>query len=104
MHDQAASLIAAIAAARDLLRRHGDTATAPRLDRLIQNLERGDEGAVRWALSEATGSMGSLNDRYLCAANGDDIHDEERAVVNARLRELVRRVEEEARAAGGALA
>ena len=51
------------------------------------------------AVSEATGSMGSLNDRYLCVENGDAIEAAEVGVVNARLSALVKEVEQQARAA-----
>jgi hypothetical protein len=66
-------------------------------------LGRGDMTAVAAAFSEATGSMGSLNDRVLCVENGDAIGPDEVKPVNARLALLVREVERRARAAAAAL-
>jgi hypothetical protein len=66
-------------------------------------LDRGDMSAVSSALSEATGSMGSLRDRFLCVENGDDIPPNDVEPVNARLQLLVKEVESRARAAAAAL-
>ncbi|HTU09658.1 MAG TPA: hypothetical protein VMG08_02070 [Allosphingosinicella sp.] len=94
------SLLAdAIARTRHLLQRHGDTHTAQRLLDLENKLGRGEQDAISWAVSEATGSMGSLNDRFLCVENGNAIEAHEVGRVNARLRELVKEVEQRARAA-----
>jgi hypothetical protein len=93
------SLAHAIAEARDLLRAHGDKWTSARMEDLGAALDRGDMTAISSALSEATGSMGSLRDIILSVANGDDIRPDEEEPVNARLDLLVREVERRARAA-----
>jgi hypothetical protein len=82
-----------------LLLHYGDESTTPRLPALAERLRRGDDAAIVSALSEATGGMGSLNDRYLCPENGDKIARHEVESANKRLTELVRDVEVEARAA-----
>jgi hypothetical protein len=73
------------------------------MDALGTALDRGDMAAVSSALSEATGSMGSLRDRFLCVENGDDIQPDEVEPVNARLELLVKEVERRARAAAHAI-
>jgi hypothetical protein len=97
------SLAHAIAETRDLLRSHGDKWTSARMESLGTALERGDMTAISSAVSEATGSMGSLRDRFLCVENGDDIRPDEVEPVNARLDLLVKEVERRARAAAAAL-
>jgi hypothetical protein len=97
------SLAEAVAEARDLLRRHGDTHVSARMEALGTALDRGDMRAVSSALSEATGSMGSLRDIILSVENGDDIRPDEVEPVNARLDLLVKEVERRARAAAAAL-
>lgn len=97
------ALAQTIAEVRDLLRGHGDKWTSGRMEELGTALDRGDMAAVSSALSEATGSMGSLNDRFLCAENGDDIRPDEVEPVNARLGLLVKEVERRARAAASAV-
>lgn len=92
-----------LADARDLLRQFGDTETAIRLEDLQRRLNLGEPMAVVGAVSEATGGMGSLRDRYLCVANGDAIRSEEIEEVNARLDALVREMERSARAAAAVL-
>jgi hypothetical protein len=93
----------ALAETRALLRKHGDTGPAARLKELERKLAAGETSAVEWALSEATGGMGSLRDRFLCAENGDRIDADEVEAVNEKLAGLVRRVEAEARSAAAAL-
>lgn len=90
-------LAKALERAQRLLADYGDDATAPRLSSLIERLCSGDDSAVVTALSEATGSMGSLNDRWLCPENGDRILSSDIVAVNDRLRKLVRDVEVQAR-------
>lgn len=91
-------LAEAIERAWRLLVDHGDSATAPRLPALIGRLRSGDKDAIVSALSEATGGMGSLNDRWLSPENGDRISIEEVVAVNDRLSNLVRDIELQARA------
>jgi hypothetical protein len=69
------------------------------MEELGRALDRGDMTAVPSALSEATGGMGSLRDRFLCVENGDDIRPDEVEPTNARLDLLVKEVERRARAA-----
>ena len=99
MSDKLEDLAAAIEDVFELLLSHGDTATAPRLPALVDRLRGGDQSAIISALSEATGGMGSLNDRYLCPENGDGIARSEVQGVNERLAKLVRNVEDKARSA-----
>ena len=61
-----------------------------RLDRLKDRLDRGDLEGIAMAISEATGGMGSLNDRILGPEEGD-------ASANVRLRELMNAIERAAR-------
>ena len=88
----------AVAQARQLLVDYGDRVTATRLAALEEGLRRGDESALASVVSEATGGMGSLNDRWLCRENGDRIEQRETGTVNKRLTELVRNIETKARA------
>jgi nucleoside-diphosphate-sugar epimerase len=96
IHDE---LIATVAEILDLLTAHGDVYVVDRLRDYRDQLERQHFNVVRTLLSEATGSMGSLRDRYLCVDNGDRITEAEQEPVNARLGELVVRLAEQARAA-----
>ena len=96
------SLVDALAQTRSLLLKHGDKFTAQRLHELEASLSEGDTSAIGSAVSEATGGMGSLNDRYLCVENGDTIEPHEVAAVNARLQRLVKEVEQRGRVAAAA--
>jgi hypothetical protein len=91
------ALAESVARAWRLLVDYGDNATAARLPELIERLRSGDESAVVSALSEATGSMGSLNDRWLSPENGDRISSDEVVAVNEQLRNLVKNIEVQAR-------
>jgi ubiquinone biosynthesis protein UbiJ len=103
MEPKVEALIATLAQTSELLRRHGDSSIAARLQELETRLVRGDWTAVQSAVTEATGSMGSLRDRWLSVANGDAItHDQEQAV-NAQLDALVKGVERTAREAAEAI-
>jgi hypothetical protein len=75
-----------------LLTTHGDTYVVDRLSADLVLLEAGDQSVIQTLHSEATGSMGSLRDRYLCVENGDRITEFEREAVNARLGALVERL------------
>jgi len=99
MSDKLEDLATAIEDVLKLLLSHSDSATAPRLPALVDRLRGGDQSAIISALSEATGGMGSLNDRYLCPENGDRIAPSEVQVVNERLAKLVGSVEDKARSA-----
>lgn len=92
----------ALAQTRKLLQQYGDIYTAQRLQGLEGRLKNGDTSAIVSAVSEATGGMGSLNDRQLCVDNGDAIQPHEIASANARLRALVNNVERKARQAAAA--
>jgi hypothetical protein len=93
------ALAHALAETSSHLRRYGATSTSDRLTNLEARLDRGDMTAIPGALSEATGGMGSLNDRYLCAENGDAIRPDETEAVNRQLTLFVEEVERSARAA-----
>lgn len=82
----------------ELLRGHGDHSTSPRLLVLVERLRSGDRNSVISAISEATGGMGSLRDRFLCPENGDQITSAEVHSVNEQLVSLVKDVEAKARA------
>lgn len=96
------SLADALARTRSLLQQHGDRFTAQRLDALEVRLNKGDMTAIVSVVSEATGGMGSLRDRYLCVENGDAIEPQEVAGVNARLDALVDEIEQRGRVAAAA--
>ena len=96
------SLADALTRTRELLQQHGDTFTVQRLQALENRLTSGDMTAIDLTVLEATGGMGSLNDRYLCIENGDAIQPEEVAAVNARLRTYVDEVEQRARTVAAA--
>jgi hypothetical protein len=96
-------LVRALSEASDLLRRHGDIRTAARLEHLLGRLAVGDTMGIVGAVSEATGGMGSLRDRYLCVENGDLILGEDTKRVNEQLDALVKEVERSAREAAAAL-
>ncbi|MBO9558511.1 MAG: hypothetical protein J7515_07980 [Caulobacter sp.] len=81
----------------DLLISHGDAYVVERLRAYRDRLEAGDPSVVQSLRSEATGSMGSLRDRYLSASNGDYITATEQEAVNARLGALVERLAEQTR-------
>jgi hypothetical protein len=81
----------------DLLTAHGDVYVVKRLREYGGRLEKRDPSVIPTLLSEATGSMGSLRDRYLCASNGDRITDTEQEAVNAKLGALVERLAHQAR-------
>jgi len=87
---------------RQLLVTYGDRFTVPRLSTLCDGLRNGDRTAIVSAVSEATGGMGSLNDRYLHPDNGDKIAASELNAVNKRLTDLVKNIEVTARAAAAA--
>jgi len=93
----------AIRDAADFLGQYGDTPLAERVLELDAGLARGDWRAVSDALAESTGSMGSLNDRYLSPANQDPVTESEAPAVNARLRALVARIRDCARAVPAAM-
>ncbi len=82
-------ILETVTAIIDLLTAHGDVYVVKRLRADRDRLERHDPGARRSLLSEATGSMGSLRDRYLSAGNGDRVAEAERENVNTRLGALV---------------
>ncbi len=92
------ALIQVLAEARTLLAEHGYTSVVARLHDLEARLARGDTEAVVSAVSEATGSAGSLRDVYLYGEGGADL-----PAANARLDTLVREVERTAREAAGSL-
>jgi len=75
--------------AEKLLRAHGDTSVAERLGDSRHRLAAGDMSAIQSALSESTGSMGSLRDRFLCPENGDRIEQADVSAVNQRLNAVV---------------
>jgi tetrahydromethanopterin S-methyltransferase subunit G len=85
----------AIAKARRLLEENGYTSVAQRLCELETRLARGENDAVISALSEATGSAGSLRDVIFYAADAE--------AANVRLDALVRDVEGAAREAAARL-
>ena len=97
------ALIDALSRTRALLSRYGDTWVAGRLAELETRLATGDVSAVESAVSEATGGMGSLNDRRLSTANGDRVEAADEHEVNVQLRSLVRETERAARAAAAQL-
>ena len=82
----------------DLLATHGDVYVVDRLRSYRDRLEQQDASVIATLLSEATGSMGSLRDRYLSASNGDCITDADRERVNAQLLALVTLLAEQIRA------
>jgi predicted acetyltransferase len=89
----------AIVEAERFLRHYGDIHLVQRLRDLDLRLAAGDLRAVQGALSESTGSMGSLNDRILTPANGDPIEESDVPALNARLRILIAAVAQRAKAA-----
>lgn len=97
------SLARALAETRDLLHRYGDKWTFPRLEDLEKRLRCGDTMAIEMAISEATGGMGALRDRYLAVENGDTIRPDEMEAVNRQLHALVAEIERSARVAAAAL-
>ena len=97
-----AELAGSLLEAEDLLRAYGDKWVSERLARLRDRLAAGDFSAVASALSEATGSMGSLRDRVLTPTNGDDIAETDVERVNARLVALVETIRSRALAAQAA--
>ncbi len=99
MEEELESVADAVGHVRQFLLDFGDKWTVPRLKQLEDRLHNGDETALVTAVSETTGSMGSLNDVYLYQRNGDDIAAHEVSTVNTRLREMVRDVEMKARSA-----
>ena len=103
MSREADELIGSLRRTRTLLERYGDRYVAARLADLEGRLEQGDWTAVASAVSEATGSMGSLRDRILSVANGDVIERYQEQKANARLAVLVAEVEQSARSAALAL-
>jgi hypothetical protein len=70
-----------------ILESHGEQHWSQWIRGDAAELRRGDLGGVRHFLS-AFGGMGSLNDRYLCAENGDRIDKAEVVGVNARLSQV----------------
>ncbi|MEA3033348.1 MAG: hypothetical protein QOH86_1364 [Sphingomonadales bacterium] len=96
------SLAEALREAGELLQKHGDRYTSERIKQAENRLRAGDTSAIVTAFSEATGGMGSLNDRYLCPQNDDAIGLQDVVPVNDRLSRLVREVERRARVAAAA--
>ena len=66
----------------------GNNATPPRILELAKRLRSGEADAISWAVSEATGGMGSLNDQSLPSA-----------AANERFRLVVENIERLARSA-----
>ena len=99
MTSKVGALIKALGQTRELLRNYGDEWVSSRLEDLESQLARHDWTAIESAVSEATGGMGSLRDRWLSAANGDDIGRDEEPQVNAKLDALIIEVEQSAKAA-----
>jgi hypothetical protein len=100
--DVVQALKADLVDARELLLTHGDKAIAGRLAELLQRLAGGDRGAILSVIAEATGGMGSLNDRVLSAASGDAIEPWQETRVNQQLGALVRSIQDHAEAARAA--
>lgn len=96
MIPQVEALAQALAKVRILLQECG-YAWPDRLAKLEARLARGDKDAVVTALSEATGSAGSLRDVVIYAADGDAMKFVPEA--NERFDILVRDVESTAREA-----
>jgi uncharacterized protein YidB (DUF937 family) len=94
--DAVLALKTALVDARDLLLRHGDQHVPARLAELLQRLADGDMSAILSVIAEATGGMGSLNDRLLSAANGDAIEPWQETRVNQQLSLLVGAIRENA--------
>ncbi len=89
----------AVERVRWFLRSYGDVHTITRLVALADELRAGDRNAVVSAISETTGGMGSLRDRYICPENGDKLASHDVESVNEKLDQLIKVVEHEARAA-----
>ncbi|MDB5722920.1 MAG: hypothetical protein JWP15_3538, partial [Alphaproteobacteria bacterium] len=87
---------------RELQLRHGERPISARIAELLQRLASGDMSALHSVIAEATGGMGSLNDRLLSAANGDSIEPWQEARVNQQLGELVGAIRDRAQAARSA--
>jgi hypothetical protein len=87
---------------RILLSKHGYTSVPQRLKELEGHLAAGDDDAVVWAVSEATGGAGSLRDVILYAADAEATTPQ-LAEANAQLDALVREVERTAREAAARL-
>lgn len=94
-----ARLRAAIQATRQLLLRYDDRYVVERLSEIDRRLSLGDASAIQSALSESSGSMGSLRDRFLSRTNGDPITPLDEFDANIRLTALVDEVRTAARAA-----
>jgi len=94
-----AALIEATSDVRSLLLAHGEKHISARLLNLERDLAAGDRRAVRSAVSETTGGMGSLNDRILAASNGDQIERWRERSINVKLRRLIDTMRERANAA-----
>jgi hypothetical protein len=87
----------AIGEASRFLARYDRQNVASGLTTLEEQLRAGDVSAIISAVSEATGSTGSLNDQYLYPEEQD-----QGETVNAELRALVDDIERKARAAAAA--
>jgi hypothetical protein len=97
------SLARALAETRDLLHRYGARGTTTRVEDLERRLRCGDTTAIEAAISEVTGGMGSLRDRYLDVEIGDAIRPDEMEEANRRLSALVAEIERAARIAAAVL-
>lgn len=84
---------------KSLLIEHGDVSVSGRLADLGVRLRRDDITALKSIITEATGGMGSLQDRYLTPLNNDTLDEGETLEVNRLLQELIRNLENEARRA-----
>jgi hypothetical protein len=82
-----AELLGALSETEVFLRRHGFDDVADRIQDLQVRLATGDHDAIQTALSECTGSMGSLRDVFIYAG---DVQSEQAA--NQQLDRLVERV------------
>jgi hypothetical protein len=100
MEPDVEALIATLEQTSEFLRKHGRRLVAASLDELQTRLVRGDWTAIQSAVSEATGSMGSLRDQWLSVPNGNA--DDERAI-NTQLDAFTKEVERTARKAAEAL-
>jgi hypothetical protein len=96
--DPLAGLIKALAEAGLILRRYGEVYISDALADLEMRLCKGDLTAIQSALIEATGGMGSLNDRIISVANGDHVDERDEVIANKQLRRAVQAVRDEAQA------
>ena len=88
-HGAVADVVAILLELRELLAQYKITPWVEHIDRLLAVADHGPD-SLKTAVLGMYGGMGSLNDLYICRANGFDVQDEK--AVDTTLSQLVHKL------------